>query len=691
MIAAALIIFGLIALLVVTAAFWVQWWWFDSVGYRFVLVDRYLASALIFLGTAAVAGAAFLINVRIALQRSREVNPRGGRTTFIADRFVVIASALTGLVVAVFIGLTAASNWEIWALWWHSEPFGLDDPVFNRDVGFFIFALPALMQAVDLLLLLTLLCIAAVVVVYVIRLGVNIRRIRSVPALMRVHVLSLGGFLFLVIAVRQYLVTFELAYSTRGTVFGATYTDVVVQRPVNWLLAAIAAGIGCLLIANAFVQRVRWLIAAMVGWAALYIILGVIVPSAVQQTVVEPSELNRERPYIENHIAMTTVAYDLQTVEERDLTGSEPLTANALIANPVTMENIRLWDYRIIKGTYQQLQSFVPYYVFFDVDVDRYLVDGQIEQVLTSVREIDQSGLPETAQSWTNERLVYTHGYGLVVSQVAGVSPQGLPTFLVERIPPTGTGVYQVDRPEIYFGESTLGWVAVHTGQPEFSGLAEAETGDASPGYEGLGKGSIQLGNYFKKLLLSVHLRDRNLLLSGNITSESEVMMHRNIVDRVNMIAPFLELDPDPYMVIADGRLVWVIDAYTTSNLFPHAERSYGLNYVRNSVKVTIDAYDGTVTFYRTNEEDPIADAYGRLYDGLFTSIEDAPASISYHFRYPEQLFEVQSDIYASVHVEDADRVLQRRGFLANPDRAGRRHGTAYGAVLRHDDVARRG
>lgn len=654
MIVTAAIILGLIVLIFATAAFWVQWWWFESMGYRSMLVTRYVAEVAVFAVAALLTLIAFYGNIAIALRRSRRATPKTGRLTTLTDRLVVVLGLATGLVVAVIVGLTAGANWETWLLWWHSEPFGYDDPVFGRDIGFFIFALPALWQAVDLLLLLTFICLAAVVVVYALRLGVDLRQIRNVPSLMRVHVLALTGFVFVILAARHILSNYELAYSTRGAVFGASYTDVNVQRPANWALAIAALLIGGALVANAFVQRVRLLIGAMALWGVLYIVLGVFVPSAVQQTIVEPSELAKERSFIDNHVDMTRAAYGLEAVDTRDLSGQEPLTGDALAANPATIDNVRLWDYRVIRTTYQQLESFVPYYAFLDVDVDRYVVDGSIQQVLISGRELDQSGLPATAQTWTNERLVYTHGYGLVVSPVADVVSPGLPAFLVQRIPPTGTGIYLIERPEIYFGESDLGWVAVQTEQPEFSGLIDTDNPTSGPGYSGLGKGSIELGNYFKKLLLAANLGDRNLLLSGNLNSNSDVILHRNINDRITMIAPFLELDPDPYLVIADGRLVWVVDAYTSSNLFPHAERTQGINYIRNSVKVTVDAYDGTVTFYRTNEPDPIADAYGSLYDDLFTPIAEAPPAIAAHFRYPERLFEYQSDVYASVHITDA-------------------------------------
>src|SRR5829696_2656220 len=302
MIATAAIIFGLIALLFVTAAFWVQWWWFDSVGYRFMLVDRYVAQTATLLLGAAIAGIAFYTNVRLALRRARATDLKPGRAALVTDRLLTFLVIAASVVVAGMFGLAAASNWESWLLWWHSEPFGLNDPIFHRDIGFFVFALPALTQAIDLLLLLTLLVIAAVVVVYTVRLGINLRRIRTAPALMRVHVLSLAGFVFVILAARRFLATYELAYSTRGAVFGAGYTDAQVQRPVNYLLAVVALLIGVLLVANAFVRRTRLLIGAIVGWGILYVALSLIVPAAVQQTVVEPSELQRERPYIENHI-----------------------------------------------------------------------------------------------------------------------------------------------------------------------------------------------------------------------------------------------------------------------------------------------------------------------------------------------------------------------------------------------------
>ena len=667
MLITAAIIFGLIIIVFATAAFWVQLWWFDSMGFRSVLARRYAGQSTVFVIGTVFAAVVFLGNVSIALRRSRQATTKTSRLARIADQFLVALALVSATVISVGTGLAAAAKWDAWLLWWYSDPFGIKDPVFGRDVGFFIFAIPPLTQAVNLLLVLTLFSIVAALVVYALRLGVDLRQIRNAPSLMRVHVLSLAGFVLLLLAVKIFLSNYLLAYSTRGAAFGAGYTDVHIQRPANWALAAVALAIGGALVANAFVQRIRLLVGSVIAWGVLYVVVAVFIPSAVQSTVVEPSELKREREYIANNIEMTRSAYGLDLVDGRDLTGQAPLTEQVLASYPETLDNVRLWDYRIIQGTYQQLQSFVPYYVFLDVDVDRYIIGGVPEQVLLSAREIDQDGLPATAQTWTNERLVYTHGYGAVVSPVEEVSRQGLPVFLVERIPPTGQGVYLIERPEIYFGEADLGWVAVNTEQPEFSGLIDSDDPSSELDYQGLGKGSIRLDNYFKKLLLAAELQDRNLLLSGNLSSKSRILLHRNIVDRVETIAPFLELDPDPYLVIADGRLLWVIDAYTSTDLFPHASRIDGINYLKNSVKVVIDAYDGTVTFYRTSEEDPIADAYGKLYGDLFRPISEVPASISVHFRYPERLFEIQSDIYASVHVDDPTAFYNGEDFWEVP------------------------
>ncbi|MEA2598951.1 MAG: uncharacterized protein QOF01_5420 [Thermomicrobiales bacterium] len=644
--AAAIVLFA-------SSAFWVNWWWFGSMGHRDVLTTRYTAQVLSFVVGAALAAGVFGGNLVLALRRTRQERPSGRLVAFAERTLFALLIAATA-VVAVIFGLTTAQRWETWLLWFYGDAFGLRDPVFDRDVGFFVFALPALHSIEGGAFALMIATVLAVAVVYIVRLGMNVRSVRGVPRQARVHLLALGGAILVVIAFRNVLANYDLVYSHRGVVFGASYTDVHAQRLANWALAILSLVIAGLLLVNAFVQRIRLLIGAIALWAVASVVLGYVVPAAIQQTVVEPSELTRERPYIANNVAMTRAAFDLNDVGSRELSGQAPVSAAEVSRYPETLENIRLWDYRIIRGTYQQLQSFVSYYVFRDVDVDRYFPDGTIEQVVVSARELDPDGLPETAQTWTNRHLVYTHGYGAVVSPVGQVSPQGLPRFFVERIPPTGTGVYTIQRPEIYFGEGGEGWVAVNTAQGEFAGTIDADGVPATDyRYEGDPHGSIKLDNYLTRLLLAAHLGERNVLLSGSLTDQSQVLIFRNITQRIAKIAPFLRLDDDPYLVIADGKLYWIVDAYTGSAGFPHATRSGGVNYLRNSVKIVVDAYDGTTTFYRTTEPDPIADAYGEIFGDLFTPIAEAPVSIAAHWRYPDHLFDVQSDVFASFHVTD--------------------------------------
>lgn len=662
-----LVVLGVIvALFFATARFWVNLWWFESMGYRSVLVRRYVSEILTFAAFGLAAGLIFWINARFALRRAvSHLYPDGfaGGANTIFKWLILLVSTLVGLA----FGSAASEKWVMWQLWLRSDRYGLNDPISHRDIGFYLFALPALKDLAIGAMILIALCLGAAIILYALLLGLNFRKFRQTPGLVRVHLLTLAGLLFIGVAAWQIVEGFSIVYSTTGIVAGPGYTDVNVVRWVNWLLALIALTVGIVLILNSFLKQVRLLLGLIAGWGVLYVLLALLLPPLVQSTVVEPSELKREKAYIANNIAMTSAAFGLSDVTSRDLGGQAAVTPDLIGSAPVTLNNVRFWDYRVAQTTFQQLQSFVPYYVFKDVDVERYRgTDGNIQQVLVAAREIDMAGLPANAKTWTNLRLVYTHGYGVVVSPVSGVTTQGLPTFLVDKIPPSGTGVYAITQPEIYFGEAGLDWVAVNTDQPEFSGLIDT-TNPNNGVYGGAGAGSVTLSNYLKKVVVAASLKESKLVTSGVITGNTRILLHRNIIDRAHEIAPFLTLDKDPYIVIANGRLVWVIDAYTSSNLFPGATSENGVNYIRNSVKVTIDAYDGTTTFYRTAVKDPIADAYGKVYPDLFKSIDQVPPAIAAQFRYPEQLFEVQSDVYATNHVNDATALYNGEDRWAVP------------------------
>ncbi len=639
-----------------TSAFWVNWWWFGSVGYRSVLVTRYIAQFGMFFAFGIFAAAFFLANTIAALRRSRTAlaDQTGRPSAGTIDR--ILGPLLLAVAAAIFVigGISGWRHWNEVLLFIFGRDVGVNDPVYGRDAGFYMFALPVfqlLRSSLTVLLFATAIAVAAV---YTIRLGVNPRNLRSAPRLMRTHVLALVGGLILLFGTSFWLANYELVYSTRGVVFGAGFTDVNVQRWSNWILVILSFVIAGLLVMNGFVRQIRLLIAAVVAWAILAVVLGVVVPAIVQQAVVNPSEFQREEAYIANNIEMTRAAYELDDVTTRELSGTSAPTQADIDANPETIENIRLWDYRVIQETFQRNNALAPYYLFYDVDVDRYQAGQGVQQVLLSARELDIEGLPENAQTWTNTHLTYTHGYGVVVSPVNGVSQGGQPEYIVSSIPPDGTGPFTIDRPEIYFGESTDGWVILNTDEAEFSGLIGGQSAEAEvEQYSGEAAGSISMGNSVSRLISAVYLRDRYVFLNGSINEDSRLVLHRDIVERVEMIAPFFSYDPDPYLVIADGRLVWILDGYTSSDLFPNATRVQGVNYLRNSVKVTIDAYDGTVTFYRTNTSDPIADAYDDIYGDLFTPVAEAPASVAVHFRYPERLFIVQAEAMAAYHVTD--------------------------------------
>ena len=361
------------------------------------------------------------------------------------------------------------------------------------------------------------------------------------------------------------------------------------------------------------------------GVSIAAVALGVAIPQVVQQT---PSSnrmsCNVKQPYIANNIAATRAGFGLDSVEMRNLSGQGEPPAAALESNSPVLRNVRLWDYRVARQTYQQLQSFVPYYVFQDADVDRYPEEDALQQVLVAARELDINGLPANAQTWTNQHLSYTHGYAAVVSPINEATNQGLPVFTVAGIPPNPAGVMTIERPEIYFGEIEGTWVAVNTGVQEVTGIP----GDTPSGaYSGPGEGSISLDNYLRRVILAIYLGDRRVFFTDELQSQSKVLMQRSVSERRQTIAPFLRFDTDPYLTIVDGRLIWIVDAYTATDRFPNATSHGGSNYARNSLKVTIDAYHGTVTYYRTEHPDPLADAYMDVFPTLFTDRRGATAA----------------------------------------------------------------
>ncbi|MBA3415819.1 MAG: UPF0182 family protein, partial [Chloroflexia bacterium] len=648
MIVTAAVIFGLFILVVVTSSFWVDWWWYGSIGYRQVVTTRYISQAAAFLVAGGLAALFFAVNWRIALRVAQSLAYQG-RSSFFTSR--VGGWLLTGVTVllGLTVGSSASARWETWRLFLAGDSFGIADPVFGRDAGFYVFQLPVLSLLHEGALAVLLPTLAVVVAIYAVAIGLERIDLANPPRPIRAHVLGLTALFLLLVGAGYFLANFRLVYSTRGSVFGVGFTDATVVRPLNLILVAVSLVAAVLVALNIARWRGRLLLITAGAWLVA-VVLGAVLPAIVQQVIVEPSELAREQPYIANNIGLTRAAYDLERTATESISGQGVPSPEQLSPESEIFDNIRLWDYRIAGQTFQQLRSFVPYYVFPDVDVDRYPIDGRLRQVLIAARELSTASLPPNAQNWLNEHFAYTHGYGVVVSPISEATVQGLPQFLVGNIPPEGEGSLAIERPEIYFGEVMDTWVAINTSQGEISGLG-GET-ELRP-YDGLARGSIGVSNYLERLVLAVNLGDNRLLLNNPLTAESRILIRRTVAERVRAVAPFLRPDPDPYMAIVDGRLVWIVDAYSATDQFPGATPFAELNYVRHTAKITVDAYDGVVTVYRTAVADPIADAYARIYPGVFIPIAEASPELQDHFRYPEALFDIQSEVYAAYHVTD--------------------------------------
>ena len=659
------------------ANFWTDYLWFNSVQFSPVWGTLLVTKIVLAVIGVAVAFALMLGNLWLAQRVGPELAPPGPGEQLVlryrswtgSRRWLVLLgiSGFFGLV----LGLGATGWWEDWLLFSNRQPFGVTDPVFGRDIGFYVFQVPFLRDLLGWLFQFTVMTLVVVTAFYYLSGSVRVlsRGLRVAPGV-KVHLSVLLAVLAVLKAGAYWLDKFDLLYSEQGAVLGATYTDIHARLPALQLLFYISLFAAALLLVN--IRFRGWIVpAAAVGlWLVTSIALGGIWPAAVQRFSVQPDEINKELPYIERNIAATRTAFGLGTVEGRSFAADQTLTADDLLANGPTIDNVRLWDPTVLLTTYRQLQELRPFYQFGDVDVDRYVFDGRITQVMLSPRELDEKDLP--GSEWVNRHLVFTHGYGAVVSPANSVTTEGQPAFLVKDItqqtpaPP----VLTITQPRVYFSEAveSSNFVIVGTKEQEVDYPLEASGGEATFAFNSYdGEGGIRIGSFFRRAAFALRFADLNTLISGQITGDSRVLMVRNIRDIVNKAAPFLYADADPYTVILDGNLVWVIDLYTVTDRYPYSTRALtgrlsaqrsdlpnGFNYVRNSVKATVDAYDGTVTFYVVDEADPMLATYRRIFPSLFTPMAEMPAALREHLRYPEDLFRVQGDMFLRYHVTDA-------------------------------------
>ena len=479
----------------------------------------------------------------------------------------------------------------------------------------------------------------------------------------------LAVILALIFALKSWgykLNTYELLFSQNDLIFGATYTDVHARLLALKVLIIVSIIVALIILANIFVRKLNWILIGVGAWLGIAIIMGSIYPALMQSLIVQPNEFNKEKPYLENSIAFTRQAYALDRAENREFKVDYDLNINDP-EHESTINNIRLWDWLPLKTTYQNLQQLRPYYVFDDVDIDRYTIDGRYRQVMLSAREIDQSELTAEAQTWINQRLMYTHGYGVVVSPVTEVEEEGFPQFIIKDIPPQFSTDLKVTRPEIYFGERTNSYVIVNTHQKEF----DYPMGDENVFSTYEGQSGIKVGSIGKRLILAWVLKDYKIILSNDIHSESQVLMNRNIMQRVQKIAPYLRYDQDPYIVINDeGHLYWMLDAYTCTDKYPYSEPfdSRGNNYIRNSVKITMNAYNGDMKFYVAYENDPIIKTYEKIFPNMYLPLDSMPDSLKAHIRYPVDMFQVQANMYRTFHMTDTNVFYNKEDLWIIPN-----------------------
>ncbi|MBU4502920.1 MAG: UPF0182 family protein [Nanoarchaeota archaeon] len=583
------------------------------------------------------------------------------------------------IIILSFIqGLFASNAWLTVLQYMNQVSFNLADPIFAKDVSFYVFSLPFFLSVWSWAFACLLITTVFIVIYYFQYLmkgltsqqvdpNTNVvtnsfdykQELSKIRRPAMIHMAVLGSFIFFLLAVRHYLSRYSVMYSEQGIVVGAGYTDVVIFLPVIKLLMVLALILAFLFFVWIFYfsrsPKLRkshivlfvfalYIVSAFVG--------GTIIPGIVQSLKVTPNEINLEGPYIENNIKFTKIAYGLDSVEERDFDIDQDFSKINQNEIKGTLDNIRILDWRPLTKTYKQTQEIRLYYDLSGIDIDRYDIDGKYTQVMLAPRELDQSQIAENAKTWVNQHMVYSHGFGLVMSPVNSVTKQGLPNYIIQDIPPRYSveeESLRIDQPRIYYGEKDNDFILVNTETDEF----DYPKGNTNEYINYDGKGGVKLDSAMKKLFMAMQFRDVKILLSSDMTPESKIMFSRNIKERISKITPFLQLDNDPYLVIDQGKLYWMQDAYTLTGNFPYSQKMGSINYIRNSVKIVVDAYNGDVTYYIVDKNDPLIQTFANIFPGQFKNYEEMPDSLKKHTRYPEDLFRIQSSIFTTYHMED--------------------------------------
>jgi uncharacterized membrane protein (UPF0182 family) len=653
-------------------SYYVDVLWFESLDYGSVFWKTLSLQWGIFT-VFAVATFLVLYGSFLALKRAHLPDLPSGHTIFIGQQPVrlPVEPVLRLIALGVSLAIAAATGagmmveWPTLALFWYAPgTAGVVDPIYGKPLNFFLFTLPAWQLLASWLLTLALIACALAVLFIFISGGTSVlaRRRSAITLPWRGFSITFA-FLLLVLAVLAYLGRFERMFEDHTIFGGVTYTDAhITLTGMLIVCVGLVLGAGIAIVNALSMQRGRWLVAAVVPAVVCY--FGVqIVGWYVSSFIVKPNELVREQPYIAHNIEFTRQAYGLDRVLQREFPAETTVEAADPTNNQATLQNIRLWDWRALQDTLRQIQEIRTYYDFPDIDIDRYQIDGTTREVMLAARELNVDKLPESSRNWINEKLIYTHGYGITMNPVNGFTPEGLPTLILSNMPVQSTvrGL-NIRRPEVYFGELTNTDVYVKTRQKEFN-YPQGQTNNLNS-YEG--NGGILLGGFLRRIIIALDRGDlAKLPFSDDVTPDSRLLMRRNVRERVSTLAPFLTFETDPYIVLGDdGRLSWIMDGFTVSDSYPYSTHyrldNGAINYMRNSVKVVIDAYDGTTTFYVFDPEDPIISVYRRIFPGMFKDAAAMPADLRKHVRYPELLLKLQAEVYGLYHMTDTEAFYNR-------------------------------
>ncbi len=670
-----------------------EYWWFEAVGFASIFRLRLgwsiFCAVLSFFAYAAVLWGNYWI--ALLLTRDRPFySPRNSDWTPIIPGLTIYGALALIVLLSVGAAQRGAGAWEVLLKFFNPTAFGIADPIYQQDVGFYVFRMPLYQglqqQGLELLIWALILSLA----IYALRGEIRLERGWKyfLTGAVKTHLCVLLSAIALLLSLGYWLARYDLLYSASGAVFGAGYTDVNARLAAYSLMAIITLVVAVLFMVSLWRQGFSLPMTSLGLYFAVLIVIGGAYPWLQQTFVVEPNELDKEAPYIEHNLNFTRQAYGLTDVQQEEFVVQDSLDTAALEQNAATLDNIRLWDYQTLLSTYQELQSLRSYYRFHDVDIDRYTIEGDYRQVMLAARELDYDAVDGQARNWVNQRLKYTHGYGLAASPVNQVTVEGLPDFFIKNIPPAASVDIAIDQPRIYYGEETNHHIYTGASTPEFDYPSGSD--NATNFYDGTG--GVSIGSLLRRSVYAFEFGTLKLFTSNYFTPASKIHYHRNIIQRAKQIVPFLQLDSDPYLALIDGRSKWIIDGYTTSDRYPYSEplalsrnvdellasqppltqlAESGANYIRDAAKVVIDAYDGTLDVYVIDESDPVLATYQKIFPELFTPLSSASEQLQSHFRYPLNLFQIQSQMYRAYHMNDIEVFYNQEDLWQLPQQTG--------------------